>query len=209
MAELLNLFRTPVAPRHIGVVFLCSLTAAGLVVLVMAFVGEYTKTLGRFLLTALSLTGFSLLALAPVLLRRRSGDRWLGGKGLGSIGLWAPVLGFGLVVGGIWGTPNSDAYWKGTSIVSIWAGSISYLCWLVMLSAGVNPARILRQFAAGAAGGVPLLATVGILAEVGSASYWWAVVLLIMVQLAGGAFVPALTRWGSRLGRLVPRSPTR
>ena len=206
---MLNRFQTTVVPKHIGVVFLCSLAAAGLVVLVMAFLGEYTKTLGRFLLTALSLTGFSLLALAPVLLRRRSGDRWLRGRGLGSIGLLAPVLGFGLLVGGIWGTPNSDAYWKGTSIISIWAGSISHLCWLVMLSAGGTPARILRQFAAGAAGGVPLLATVGILAEVGSSSYWWAVVLLIMVQLAGGAFVPALTRWGSRLGRLAPRSPTR
>jgi len=122
--------------------------------------------------------------------------------------LWAQVLGFALLAGGVWGTPNADAYWKATAIVSIWAGSLSHLSWLAILTAEIVSARITAWVAAAAAGGVPLLATIGILAEIRSAPYWWAVALLIIVQLSGGAGVLALNRWGRLIGRLFRRRPS-
>ena len=189
-------FLLDVSPKHVGAVFLCSLLAAGLVAVVMALLGEYTKTRGRLLLTALSLGGFSLLSLTPVLLSRRPEGRWLG-----RAGLWLAVFGFVLVSTGIWGTPNSDAFWKGASIVSIWAVSLSHLSWLLMLDRGKALALWTWRVAVVSGGAVPLLAAVGILAEIRSAPYWWAVVLMILAQVACSLAAPALNWRGARTRR--------
>ena len=94
-------------PKRVLLVLLASLVAAGLVVVFMGVLGEYTKTRGRLLLTALSLSGFSLLALAPSVLAQRTSYRNWGYAGVGIAG-----VAYLLVVGGVWGTPDSDAYWK-------------------------------------------------------------------------------------------------
>ncbi len=180
---------TRIKPRAFLVVLLASLAAAVLVVLAMVFLGEYTKTRGRLLLMALSLGGFSLVALAPSVLAQRG--RYsvvaVGGE-------LAPFLGYLLVVVGTWATPNSDAFWKAVAIVSIAAVSLSHFCWLLLLNPGRLPARIVWWTALGAAAVVLMLTSLAIIVEIRDAAFWWAVTLLIIAQIAGSLLAPLLNR---------------
>ena len=175
---------------------MASLAAAVLIVLVMVFLGEYTKTRGRLLFTALSLAGFCLLALPPAALARRGSY-----AGVASGSTLAPGLGFLLVVVGMWATPNSDAFWKAVAIISIAAVSGSHSCWLLLLRAKRFLARIAQYAALGAAGLVLLLTTLAIIVEIRVAAFWWAVVLLIIAQVFGGLAAPVLDRWPFTLAR--------
>ena len=158
--------------------------------LVMAVLGEYTKTRGRVLLTALSLAGFCLLALPPAVLAGRG--RY---TGVAAAGVLASGLGFLLVAVGTWGTPNSDGFWKAAGIVSIGAVSGSYTCWVLLLRARRLAARIARWTALGAAGLALILTALAIIVEIREPSFWWAVALLIIAQLAGGLTAAAFHRW--------------
>ena len=178
-----------ISPKAFLVVPLASMAAAVLVVLVMVFLGEYTKTRGRLLLTALSLGGFSLLALAPSVLAQRGHY-----SGVAAGGMLAPFLGFLLVAVGTWATPNSDAFWKAVAILAIAAAALSHFCWLLLLNPKRAPARVARYIALGAAGAVLLLTSLAIIVEIRAAAFWWAVVLLIIAQVGGGLAAPLLNR---------------
>lgn len=180
-------------PKRVLLVLLLSLAAAGLVVLVMGVLGEYTKTLGRFLLTALSLSGMSLLALPPSALAQRHRHRYWGYAGVGIA--WVAYL---LVVGGTWVTPDSDAYWKAAGIAVIGAGSLSQLCWLLLMTPKNLMARAAWLTAGVAAGAVPVVAGIAIIVEIKSYPFWWAVTLIVIVQVLGGLAAPILNRWPSR-----------
>ena len=106
-----------------------------------------------------------------------------------------------LLVGGTWGTPDSDAYWKTVAIAAIVAVSLSHVCWLLLLEPQRPPARIARWAAIGSASLVALLAGPAIILEVKAASYWWAVTVIIIAQVAGGVAAPWLGR-GSGVGRV-------
>ena len=183
-----------------------SLVAALLVVAAMALLGEYTKTRGRLLLTALILAWFCLVAVAPSALQQR---RRYPPSGAG--GLAAALIGFLLVVGGAWGTPDSDAYWKAAAIVAIVAVSLSHVCWLLLLEPQRPSARIARWTAMGSASLVALLAGSAIILEVKAAPYWWAVTVIIIAQVAGGVAAPLLSRLGRARhwpgGVTSPKSP--
>ena len=178
-----------IKPRAFLVVLLASLAAAVLVVLAMVFLGEYTKTRGRLLLTALSLGGFSLLALTPSVLAQRG--RY---SAVAVGGELAPLLGYSLIVVGTWATPNSDAFWKAVAIVNIGAVSLSHLCWLLLLNPGRLPARVVWWTALGAVTVVLMLTSIAIIVEIRDTAFWWAVTLLIIVQFVGGLVAPLLNR---------------
>lgn len=191
-----------IAPGNVVAVLFASLVAAALVVVAMVLLGEYTKTRGRLLLTALSLSWFCLLALPPSVLAQRARNSLVGSAGLAAAG-----LGWFLVITGTWATPNSDAYWKAAGIVSIGAASLSHLCWLLLVPPRVSASRVAWWIATGAASLVPLLAGIGIIAEIKTPLFWWAVVILIIAQLGGGAGGVVLNRWASRRSRLFARGP--
>ena len=192
---------------------LASLATGLLVVVAMVLLGEYTKTRGRFLLTALCLAGFCALALAPAALYQRG--RQLGrqhGRYLpvAAAGMTACLLGFVLVATGTWATPDSDSYWKSTAIVSILAVSISHGSWLLVLGPRRSLARTVSWSTIGAASLVAALASLGIILEVKAALFWWAVTILVIVQIVGGVASPALSRWMSPIpGVPRPHSGTR
>ena len=181
----------PITPKAVVAGLLASLAAAALVVVAMALLGEYTKTRGRLLLTALSLAGFCLLALAPSALAQR--DRY---AALGVGGLAAACLGFFLVAAGTWATPAADAYWKATGIVSIGAVSGAHLCWLLLLGPRRLPARTAWWTAVVAASLVPVLTGVAIIVEIKAAPFWWVVSLVVIAQVGGGIAAPALNHLG-------------
>lgn len=185
------------APKRVLFVLLASLAAAGLVILAMAVLGEYTVTRGRLLLTALSLSGCSLLALPPSVLVNRSANRNSPGY-WGYAGLGFAVVAYFLVTGGIWGTPDSDAYWKATGIAAITSGSFFQLCWLLLMTPKPLAARAAWLTAGAAAGVVPFLTGIAIIAEIKAALFWWAVVLVVLVQVLGGLAAPILNRWSPR-----------
>ena len=195
--------RIRLAPRPVVAVLLASLAAALLVVVAMALLGEYTKTRGRFLLTALSLAGFCAVALAPSALYQR-------GRHLpvAATGLMVSLLGFLLVAAGTWATPDPYAYWKATAILSILAVSISHASWLLVLEPRRPLARAVSWSTLGAASLVAALASLAIILEVKAAPYWWVVSILVIVQIAGGVAAPALCRWISPVPG-VPRPAPR
>ena len=194
--------RIRITPRAIFTALLISLAAAVLVVVATALLGEYTKTRGRLLFTALSLAGFCLLALAPSALAQR--DRY---AIVGVAAMAAASLGLLLVVVGTWATPAPDAYWKSTGIVSIVAVSVSYLSGLFLLVLTSASALVARWVAIGAAGLVPVLAAVAIIVEIKEAAFWWVVSILIVAQIAGGIIAWTLNRWGLSAGRTLGKSP--
>ena len=179
-------------PKRVIMVLLLSLLAAALVVAIMVALGEYTKTRGRFLATALSLSGFSLLVLPPSLLAQRARAGYWGYAGLGIAG-----LAYLLLAGGLWGTPNSDAYWKAVAIATIGAASLSQLSWLLLMTPKVFLARIVWLIAATAVGLVLALASLAIIVEIKTAPFWWAVAIIVVVQVVAGIAAHILNRWPS------------
>ena len=167
-----------------------SLAAALLVLLAMAVLGEYTKTRGRLLLTALSLAGFCVLAFPSAVLASRGRQAVLT-----VLGVSAAALGFALIVVGLWATPDSDAFWKAASIASIAAASIAYSCWVLSFRAQRLAARVAQYAALSVAALVLFLATLAIIVEIREPAYWWAVVLLIIAQALCALAAAAPARW--------------
>ncbi len=174
--------------------FLAGLAAAVLVVLAMAVLGEYTKTRGRFFLTALTLAGFSLASLGPSALHQRGTFPPVAGAGL-----LAPLLGFTLVVAGLWATPDSDGFWKATAVASLLAVSLTNVCWMLLLVRRSILISAMVWTSAGGASLMALLSSAGIILEVKSPPYWWAVSLIVIVQLATG-IASQVAHWWSRPG---------
>ena len=167
-----------------------SLAAAMLVLLVMAVLGEYTKTRGRLLLTALSLAGFCALAFPSAVLAVRG--RY---PALAVLGVLAAALGFVLVVAGLWATPDSDAFWKAASIASIAAASVAYSCWVLSFRPQRLVAQVAQHAALAVAALVLFLTTLAIIVEIRQAAFWWAVVLLIITQALCALAAAAPARW--------------
>ena len=175
-------------PGTFVILLLTSLAVSLLIVLAIFILGEYTKTRGRLLLTPLLLAGFCVFALAPSMLKR--GDRY---RSVAAAGLLAVLLGFVLVVTGVWATPNSDAYWKAAGIASVLALSLSHVCWLLLLGQARLSVRLTLWSGVAAACLVALLAALGIILEVKAPPYWWAVSVAVIVLLAGSVMAPALS----------------
>jgi len=103
----------------------------------MVVLGEYTKTRGRFLLTALVLEGYFFCSLGPAWVAERRSE-----SQLSQAALAAAVVALALLLIGIWGTPNSDAFWKSAAIVTILAVALAYLAVV-----DVEPGRLEGRFA--------------------------------------------------------------
>ena len=151
-----------------------------------------TKTRGRFFLTALTLAGFSLAALGPSALHQRGRFPPVAGAGL-----MAPLLAFTLVAVGLWAPPNSDAFWKATAVAFLLAVSLTNVCWMLLLVRRSVLISATAWTSAGSATLMALLSSAGIILEVKSPPYWWAVSLVVIVQLATGIAAPVAHWWAS------------
>ena len=178
---------SPLAPRTFLLGLLGALAAALLVIVAMVLLSEYTKTRGRLLLTFLVLAPFCLSAIPSSALLR--GGRLLP---VAWTGLVASGAGFVLVAVGIWATPESDAFWQTAAIVSIAAASSFQSSWLLLLM----PVRAFVRLLLWAVMGVSLMAALvsvaGIIGEITSAAYWWAVFLLVIAGVVGSLALMAV-----------------
>ena len=161
------------------------LAAAALVVLAMVILGEYTKTRGRWLGTALALSGYCLAALGPVAIHGRGRYR-----PIAISGMLFSLLAFALFTVGLWATPNSDGFWKATAVSTLLALASAHVCWMLLLDRPIALVSAMARASALAASLLALLAGVGIIFEVKAVPFWWAVALLGIWQVVTGVAVP-------------------
>ena len=161
-----------------------------LIVIGIVVLGEYTKTRGRFLITALVFEGYFFCSLGPAwVAERRPGARvW-------KVALAAAAAGLLLLLAGIWGTPNSDAFWKSTAIVTTLALVLAYATVV-----DVEPGRLARSFAVKAAALATVIACIGMAGGINGPPSWWVFTLAFLVWL-GALSVPAVGYLGRRLRR--------
>ena len=186
-------------PRLLVSGILGGLAAAVLVVLAMILLGEYTKTRGRWLGTALALSGYCMAALGPVMLHGRGRYR-----PVATSGMLFSLLGFALLTVGLWGTPNSDGYWKATSVSTLLALALAHVSWMLFLERPIALVSGIARTSALAASLLALLAGVGIIFEVKVVPFLWVVALLGIVQVVTGVAAPITHWWSSLRGSSYP-----
>ena len=185
--------RNWITPRLFLYGVLTGLAAAVLVVVVVVVLGEYTKTRGRWLGTALAMSGYCIVALGPVALHSRS-RYWPVAKS----GVLFAVLAFALFTVGLWGTPNSDGYWKATSVASLLALSLSHVCWMLFLERPIALVSAIARASASGASLLVILAAIGIIFELKVVLFWWVVAILGIEQVVTG-IAALITHWWSSL----------
>ena len=163
------------------------LAATVLVVVVMVLLGEYTKTRGRWLGTALALSGYCVAALGPVALHGRG--RYLP---VATSGMLFSLLAFVLFTIGLWGTPDSDAYWKATAVSTVLSLASSHVCWMLFLERPIALVYGMARASAQAASVLAILAGVGIIFEVKVSPFWWVVTLFGIAQVITGIATPVI-----------------
>ena len=166
-------------PKPFAFGFVMMSVVAVLIVIVMIVLGEYTKTRGRFLLTALIFEGYFFCSLGPVWVAERRAD-----SPLSRVALAAAVAALLLLLTGIWGTPNSDAFWKSTAIVTVLALVLSYVAVV-----DVQPERLARSYQVKAVALATVIACFGIAADIKWPPYWW-VFTLAALAWVGTLLVP-------------------
>jgi hypothetical protein len=184
------------SPRVYAIGFLASLFAALLIVIAIALLGEYTKTRGRLLLSAFILAGFCLTSLGPSTLTVRKTATTFA-----AAGLIAAAAALGLLMVGLWATPNSDGYWKAAAIVTLLALTLGYSSWTLWRD---SPYRSVRR-TAGISAATSLLGTslacLGIALEIKTPPYWWAFSLVAGWWVVSVLAVPVVALWRTRAER--------
>ena len=177
-------------PRNYAVGYLTSSIAAVVIVIAMVVLGEYTKTRGRWLLTALVLGAYFFSSLGPVWLAQRRP-----GSAVSGVALVAAAAALLLLLTGIWGTPNSDAFWKSAAIVTLLALVLAYIA-VVDLKEG----RLTRSFAVKTVALATVMACMGIAVGIKWPPYWWVFTLAVIVW-AGALLAPPVFYLGRRMVR--------
>tara|TARA_B100001245_G_scaffold127305_1_gene93953 strand:+ start:326 stop:868 length:543 start_codon:yes stop_codon:yes gene_type:complete len=173
-----------------GLGFLISSVAAVLIVIAIIVVGEYTKTRGRFLLSALMVEGYFFCSLGPIWVTERRPESMVSRVAIG-----AAVMALLLLLIGLWGTPNSDAFWKSTAIVTILALVLAFLA-VVDSEAG----RLSISVQAKAVGLATLIGCVGIAAGINWPPYWWVFTLAVIAWVTT-VIIPAIGYVARRIQR--------
>ena len=175
----------------------CLLSLMALLAVLAFTIGtlEYTKTRGKLLLTALLVAGYFVTLLAATPIPRAGAGQWLrtAAVTLASVALLLMVL-------GLWGAPDSSAFWKATAIVTVLAMGV--------VAAGVSlpgerPGRMglaLGMPTAGLAGVLALMGIVGIAVEIKAPVYWWIFGLLALGWVAAGVLLTGFRLRGRRNG---------
>jgi len=169
---------------------LISSVMAVLIVIAIVVLGEYTKTRGRFLLSALMVESYFFCSLGPIWVAERRPESMVSRVAVG-----ATAIALLLLLLGLWGTPNSDAFWKSTAIVTILALVLAFLA-VVDSEAG----RLSRSVQAKAIGLATVIACVGIAGGINWPPYWWVFTLAVIAWIVTIA-TPAIGYVARRIQR--------
>lgn len=159
-----------------------SFVVAVLIVIAMVILGEYTKTRGRFLLTALILEGYFFASLGPAWVADRRPD-----SRVAEAALVAAAAALLTLLTGIWGTPNSDGFWKSAAIITTLGLVLSYAAVV-----DVRPGRLAQSFPVRAIAVATVILCLGIAGGINWPPYWWVFTLTLLVW-GGSLLVPVIT----------------
>jgi len=182
------------SPKPYAIGFLLSSVVAVLVVITMIVLGEYTKTRGRFLLSALVFEAYFFVSLASAWAAEKRLDSWVARTAL--VAGAAALL---MLLTGIWGTPDSDAFWKSAAIITTIAVALTYAAVV-----DVEPGRLASRFQVKPIILAAVIACVGIAAGINWPPYWWVFTVAVLVWV-GALAVPTAGYLGRRLAARVQR----
>ena len=162
----------------------CFLSVLAAVAVVAFAIGtlEYTKTRGKLLLTALLVAGFFLTLAGATAMPRSGPGPWFRPA---AIGLAATAL--LLMVIGLWGTPDSNAFWKATATVTLMAMGLVAAGQALSRAGKSGAIRVLAVSSAFLSVFLTVMAVLGIALEITSAAYWWVFGLAVTGWLLVGA----------------------
>lgn len=161
-----------------------------LVIIGMVVFAEYTKTGGRLLLTTLVMAAYFFSSLGPVWLVQRHPAAVVP-----RVGLATGAAALLLLLTGIWGTPNSDAFWKSTAILTLMGLVLAYFA-----AGELQQGRSSHRFAVKAIALAVFLACLGIAIGIKWPPYWW-VFTLVAIAWAGTLLAQVLLFLGRRIER--------
>ena len=171
----------------------CFLSLLAAVAVVAFAIGtlEYTKTRGKLLLTALLVAGFFLTLAGATAMPRSGLGPWFRPAAIG-----VASLALLLMVMGLWGTPDSDAFWKATAAVTVVAMALVAGGQALSRAGGGRTLRLLAATSAVLVVLLTVMAAVGIALEIAAVAYWW---------IFGLAAVAGILAFAARLvlGRLL------
>jgi hypothetical protein len=151
-------------------------------------VGDLGETAGRFLLTTLTLSALGLCCLLCVL-------GWDAGRlsFIPSFGLTLSIVGFVLVIAGIWAEPADDDFWRLTGTLTILGMASAYGC-LVSL-ANLVRSEFLKYTAVAAAYGFGAMIIIAIWGGDDSSPYGEMFGIVAIILLASSLLVPVVQRF--------------
>ena len=175
----------------------CFLAVLAAVAIVAFAIGtlEYTKTRGKLLLTALLVAGFFVTLVGATAMPRSGPGPWFRPAAIGAAS--AALL---LMVVGLWGTPDSNSFWKATAAVTVVAMGL-VAGGQALSRAGQR--KIVQALAATSAALSALLTAMAVLAVllgIAAVAFWWVFgIAAVGWVLAGAGGLVAGLRW--RRGR--------
>lgn len=148
---------------------------------------EYTKTRGKLLLTALLVAGFFMTLVGATAMPRSGPGPWFRPAAIG-----AASTALLLMVIGLWGTPDSNAFWKATAAVTVVAMGLVAVGQALSRAGPGKAAQALAAASAALAALLAVMAVLGIALGIAAAAYWWVFGLAAaswMIASAGGLVV--------------------
>ena len=151
---------------------------------------EYTKTRGKLMLTAFLLGGYFLTMLAATRIHGEGNTLRLRlvAQALATAAMFLLIL-------GLWGTPDSDGYWKTTAIVALL--TIGLVCSGIVIRSEIagHTERGLVRILTASSVVLTVMAVVAIVLEIAVAVYWWVFGLLAVGWLVEVAALMAVRFW--------------
>ena len=163
-----------ITPKSYALGFVITSVVAVVIVIAIVVLGEYTKTRGRFLLTALILEGYFFASLGPAWVADRRPD-----SRVAKAALVAAAAALLTLLTGIWGPPNSDAFWKSAAIITTLGLVLSYAAVV-----DVRPGRLAQNFPVRAIAVATVILCLGIVGGINWPPYWWVLTLVALIWVA-------------------------
>ena len=177
---------------HIVGLFLSLMAVLAVVVFMIATL-EYTKTRGKLLLTAFLVGGYFVTMLAA------TGIPWRElGLRLRALAMAAASAALLLLLLGLWGTPDSDGFWKSAAIATLLALGLTLTGVTLARASGGRAAVVFAGTAAALSTLLTAMSAVAVALEIGVAVYWWVFVLLALCWLVTSGALLALRFWRGR-----------
>ena len=162
----------------------CFLAVLAAIAVVAFAIGtlEYTKTRGKLLLTAWLVAGFFVTLVGATAMPRSGPGPWFRPAAIG-----AAASALLLMVIGLWGTPDSNPFWKATAAVTVVA--MGLVAGGQALSRAVNSraVRVLATSSAVLAALLTVMAVVGIALEIVAIAFWWVFAMAAVGWVLAGA----------------------